>query len=112
MIDYSGHSMSTHFMSPDHVLHVQKELYRTEILEGYTHYDMRLMYWHTLKVSELLNAATKCLPQIQHIEVELRTSSYGKISMTNLETTCKDSIICIGKHNLNTAPWHPFSHPY
>jgi hypothetical protein len=109
MIDRSGHSESTHFMSHDLVLHLKPELYNTEIPEGDTWYDVRLMYWHTLKVSELIDAASKLLPQLQHVEIELRTSVWGEIRMTHLTTTYKDNIIWIGKHNLNTAFFHRFS---
>ena len=96
-------------MSHDHVLHIEPELYKTEIPDGETFYDLRLMYWHTLKVSELLGAAAKLLPQLQHVEVELRTSSWGEILMTHLETTYQDNMIWIGKHNLQTAWFHRFS---
>lgn len=99
-------------MSHDHVLHIEPELYKTEIPDGETYYDLRLMYQHTLKVSELLGAAAKLLPQLQHVEVELRTYSWGKIRMTHLKTTYKDNMIWIGKHNLNTAFFHDFSRVY
>jgi hypothetical protein len=112
MIDRSGHSETTHFMSHDHVLHIEPELYKTEIPDGETYYDLRLMHRHTLKVSELLGAAAKLLPQLQHVEVELRTYSWGKIRMTHLKTTYNDNMIWIGKHNLNTAFFHEFSRMY
>jgi hypothetical protein len=112
MIDTSGHSETTHFMSHDHVLHIQPELYKTEIPDGRTHYDLRKLYRNMLKVSELLVAAAKLLPQLQHVEVEMRTWSWGKILITHLETTYKDNMIWIGKHNLNTAIFHWFSRVY
>jgi hypothetical protein len=112
MTDRSGHSETTHFMSHDHVLHIQPELYKTEIPDGETYYDLRLMYRNMLKVSELLGAATKLLPQLQHVEVEVRSYSWGKILMTCLETTYKDNMIWIDKHNLNTAIPHRFSRVY
>jgi hypothetical protein len=96
-------------MSNDLVLHVKPELYKTEIPDGRTHYDLRPMHQHTLKVSELLGAAAKLLPHLQHVEVELRTTIWDKIGMTHLETTYKDNIIWIGKNNLNTAYFHHLS---
>jgi hypothetical protein len=109
MIDRSSHSKSTHFMSHDRVLHLKPELYNTEIPDGDTWYDVRLMYWHTLKVSELKDAAAQFLPQLQHVEIELHTSVWGNVCMTHLKTTYKDNTIWIGKHNLNTAFFHRFS---
>jgi hypothetical protein len=109
MIDRSGHSESTHFMSHDLVLHLKPELYITEIPDGDTWYDVRSIYWHALKISELMNAASRLLSQLQHVEIEVRTSVWGEILMTHLTTTYKDNIIWIGKHNLNTSFWHFFS---
>jgi hypothetical protein len=82
MIDRSGHSESTHFMSHDRVLHLKPEL---------------------------LDAAAEILPQLQHVEIELRTSVWGEILMTHLTTTYKDNMIWIHKHNLSTSFWHFFS---
>jgi hypothetical protein len=64
------------------------------------------MRWHTLKVFELVDAAAELLPQLQHVEVELRTYIWNEIHKTHLPTTLKDSMIWIGKHNLNTAVFH------
>ena len=96
-------------MSQDHILHIEPELYKNEIPDGETYYDLRSMYRHTLKVSELLEAAAKPLSQLQHVELELRTYVWGKIRITHLRTTYKDNMILIGKHNLNTAFFHAFS---
>ena len=112
MIDTSGPGETTHFMSDDRVLHIDPELYKTEIPDGDTFYDLRLMYRHALKVSELLSVTAKLLPQLQHVEVELRTYNWGKIRMTHLETTYKDNKIWIDKHNCNTAISHDFSRAY
>jgi hypothetical protein len=109
MIDRSGHSESTHFMSHDRVLHLKPELYNTEIPDGDTWYDVRPLKWHAFKVSELLDAAAEILPQLQHVEIELRTSVWGEILMTHLTTTYKDNMIWIHKHNLSTSFWHFFS---
>ncbi|XPS77159.1 hypothetical protein M3J07_009196 [Ascochyta lentis] len=112
MIDRSGHSEPTHYMSQDSVLHIEPELYKTEVPNGETFYDLRLMYRHTPKVSELLGAAEKLLPQLRHVQVELRTYCWGKISITELETTFRDNVIWIGRHNLNIAIFHYFSRTY
>lgn len=99
-------------MSHDLILHSEPELYKTEIPDGDTYWDLRVMYRHTLKVFELLGAAAKLLPQLQHVEVEMRTYFWGKIKMTHLETTYKDNMVWIGKHNLNIAYQHDFSRVY
>ncbi|KAF2446075.1 hypothetical protein P171DRAFT_430303, partial [Karstenula rhodostoma CBS 690.94] len=109
MIDKSGHGETKHFMSHDHVLHIEPELYKAEILDGDTWWDRRHLYRHTLKVSELLGVAAPLLPQLQHVEVELRIYSWSKILMTHLETTYKDGIIWIDKHDLNDPFEHDFS---
>ena len=95
-------------MSQDHILRIAPELYQREIPDGTTWYDLRLMLWHTLKISELLDAAAELLPRLQHVEIEQRTWVYGKTHKSHLETTYKDRVIWIGKHNLNTAFFHFF----
>ncbi|KAH6632895.1 hypothetical protein C7974DRAFT_161992 [Boeremia exigua] len=109
MIDKSGHGATTHFMSPDRVLHVETELYKAAIPDGSQWWDTRVLYRHTLKISELLSAAAIRLPQLQQAELRMRTSSWGEQLETNLETTYKDNVIWIGANNLNTAPSHWFS---
>ena len=69
-------------------------------------------YIGTPKISELLGAAAKCLPQLQHIELRLRTSSWSEQLETHLKTTYKDNVIWIGSNNLNTAPSHRISRVY
>ncbi|PVI04268.1 hypothetical protein DM02DRAFT_611685 [Periconia macrospinosa] len=103
MIDDSGHSETAHFLSPDLVLHIQKEVYEAEIPQGNEYFDYRLLLRHTLKLAELARAAAKPLPQLQHIDVEVRTGSWGEIIMTRLETTYKNDVIWIGKHNMLVA---------
>jgi hypothetical protein len=93
----------------DHVLHIEPEQYKTEIPDGDTWYDLRVVLQHTLKVSELLGAAAKVLPRIQYVDVEVRTWSWGKIRMTHFEMTHRDNRIWIGKNSLNTAFFHYFS---
>ncbi|KAF1955587.1 hypothetical protein CC80DRAFT_594308 [Byssothecium circinans] len=117
IIDQSGHGQPAHFMTPDHVLHIEPEVYKAEIDDSnkyygriYTWYDRRPIYWHCLKISELLGAAsaTSLLPRLQHIEVELHNSSWGKIYMVRLETTYKDGVIWVGRHNLHLGNFHRF----
>ncbi|KAJ4983405.1 hypothetical protein SVAN01_11097, partial [Stagonosporopsis vannaccii] len=109
MIDNSGHGETMHFMSQDHVLHLETELYKAGIPDGDQWWDTRVLYWHTLKISELLSAAAKRLPKLQYVELRLRTSCWGEHLETRLETIQKDNVIWIGRNNLNVAPSHQFS---
>ncbi|CAI6334338.1 unnamed protein product [Periconia digitata] len=100
LIEDSSHTEPAHFMSSDLILHIQKELYESEIPEGSSYYDRRLILRQALKHSEFWRAATKTLPQLQFFEVELRTTSWAEIVTTRLETTYKDGTVWIGKNNL------------
>lgn len=67
---------------------------------------------HTLKLSELARAAIQTLPHLQHLAIEMRTYSWGEIYMSRLETTLKDGILWIGKHNLTPGFSHDLSRRY
>jgi hypothetical protein len=96
-------------MTPDHVLHIEPEIFDAERAEaGCSWYEERPLYWHCLKISELLDASAKKLPQLQHVEVELHNSVWGKIKMIRLETTLKDGNIWIDRHNFHFGGFHYF----
>lgn len=99
---------SKHYMSQDHILHVQMEIYDVEISGGQTRYDLRQMYRHTLKISELLNAAVNLLPRLRHVEIQSNTKYWEGLRRIHLDTTYEDGRIWIGKHNLPFASLHAF----
>ena len=85
---------------------MQQDVYEAEIWDGETHYDCRMILRHTLKHYELFRAAAEVLPQLRHVEVEVRTESWTKICMARLETTYKDDKVWVGKHTMQHAVEH------
>jgi hypothetical protein len=89
-------------MTPERAMYVKEEFfYKNE-------YDKRRLSWHLLKFHEILDAATKKLPSLQSIELELHTYCWDEVLLTPIKATNKDGVLWVNWSDVNIGFDHDF----